>query len=168
MLAFFRFCVVICFQISIFEPLETTFCIRSKSTVQLWFAFKLVSLNHWKQRKNMGRMVTYVVICFQISIFEPLETTFYPSSELHKPLWFAFKLVSLNHWKKLWCIWHNSILVVICFQISIFEPLETTVFPIRNEVSGLWFAFKLVSLNHWKHLDSCHNILRNCCDLLSN
>ena len=43
---------------------------------------------------------TYVVICFQISIFEPLETT--TSYELHQAN------------------------VVICFQISIFEPLETT------------------------------------------
>ncbi len=42
-----------------------------------------------------------VVICFQISIFEPLET----SVRLKK---------------------RNVISVVICFQISIFEPLETS------------------------------------------
>ena len=42
-----------------------------------------------------------VVICFQISIFEPLETTIEP----------AFARLRA---------------VVICFQISIFEPLETT------------------------------------------
>ena len=42
-----------------------------------------------------------VVICFQISIFEPLETT-YPAEQ------------------------DNGSPVVICFQISIFEPLETT------------------------------------------
>ena len=41
-----------------------------------------------------------VVICFQISIFEPLETT---------------EVVAIPE------------IVVICFQISIFEPLETTV-----------------------------------------
>ena len=50
----------------------------------------------------MGRMVTYVVICFQISIFEPLETT-----------------------RFVWTLFED--IVVICFQISIFEPLETTV-----------------------------------------
>ena len=43
-----------------------------------------------------------VVICFQISIFEPLETTFFQRSIADLP-------------------------VVICFQISIFEPLETTI-----------------------------------------
>ena len=100
------------------------------------------------------------MICFQISIFEPLETTRKGALSIKIRLWFAFKLVSLNHWKQLCCLWHNSILVVICFQISIFEPLETTVFPIRNEVSGLWFAFKLVSLNHWKQLASWNNFIR--------
>ena len=43
--------VVICFQISIFEPLKTT--------------------------GNVARIrPAPVVICFQISIFEPLKTTF--------------------------------------------------------------------------------------------
>ena len=45
-----QFVVVICFQISIFEPLETT-------------------------RRAQGLIGEQVVICFQISIFEPLETT---------------------------------------------------------------------------------------------
>ena len=67
--------VVICFQISIFEPLETTRSSGRTSTRPLWFAFKLVSLNHWKQLDSVGDEGTIVVICFQISIFEPLETT---------------------------------------------------------------------------------------------
>ena len=46
--------VVICFQISIFEPLKTT--------------------------RFLGFLWKTVVICFQISIFEPLKTTF--ASEL--------------------------------------------------------------------------------------
>ena len=159
---------MICFQISIFEPLETTCKGMGRRVNTLWFAFKLVSLNHWKQRSSVVQISNVVVICFQISIFEPLETTRKGALSIKIRLWFAFKLVSLNHWKQLCCLWHNSILVVICFQISIFEPLETTVFPIRNEVSGLWFAFKLVSLNHWKQLASWNNFVRNCCDLLSN
>ena len=40
----------------------------------LWFAFKLVSLNHWKQLSKQQIEAIEVVICFQISIFEPLET----------------------------------------------------------------------------------------------
>ena len=67
--------VVICFQISIFEPLETTDSIEKVVADVLWFAFKLVSLNHWKQRSSKVIIMDSVVICFQISIFEPLETT---------------------------------------------------------------------------------------------
>ena len=134
--------VVICFQISIFEPLETTLLILYACFNELWFAFKLVSLNHWKQHSRLSRMHLWVVICFQISIFEPLETTFRPTGKFHGVLWFAFKLVSLNHWKQPVKKMHLHKNVVICFQISIFEPLETT----RKR----WF--------HTVH----------CCDLLSN
>ena len=69
----------------------------------------------------------FVVICFQISIFEPLETTTIAFSNLFLTLWFAFKLVSLNHWKQQYVKKFDDIIVVICFQISIFEPLETTI-----------------------------------------
>ena len=40
--------------------------------------------------------------------------------------------------------------VVIYSQISIFEPLETALSRKYARISWLWFAFKLVSLNHWK------------------
>ena len=118
--------VVICFQISIFEPLETTLQLRNIRILLLWFAFKLVSLNHWKQHKNQDCHRWKVVICFQISIFEPLETTQFIKGTCSLSLWFAFKLVSLNHWKQLMNSNKLICLVVICFQISIFEPLETT------------------------------------------
>ena len=118
--------VVICFQISIFEPLKTTIPSRRRSSAELWFAFKLVSLNHWKQRTDRGGTPSGVVICFQISIFEPLKTTVSPQRYTLSLLWFAFKLVSLNHWKqRRWCQCFEPG-VVICFQISIFEPLKTT------------------------------------------
>ena len=84
--------VVICFQISIFEPLETAAEGMAIDDNLLWFAFKLVSLNHWKQREYWGAFgscvvignstnkesvqLIKVVICFQISIFEPLETAY--------------------------------------------------------------------------------------------
>ena len=92
--------VVICFQISIFEPLETTVGVDYDPVSELWFAFKLVSLNHWKQHKFGCSTVFIVVICFQISIFEPLETTKMEVDLKTYKLWFAFKLVSLNHWKQ--------------------------------------------------------------------
>ena len=134
----------------------------------MWFAFKLVSLNHWKQPLFTWGLWCIVVICFQISIFEPLETAGLRVWMGFWQLWFAFKLVSLNHWKQLiYCsTWCQT--VVICFQISIFEPLETAFSAIIIERMKLWFAFKLVSLNHWKQpKDLCSN-WHNGCDLLSN
>ena len=159
---------MICFQISIFEPLETTNLSSKQFLRTLWFAFKLVSLNHWKQLQKFIISVKDVVICFQISIFEPLETTTILRRGKHAQLWFAFKLVSLNHWKQLLRKKLCVIIVVICFQISIFEPLETTTCVRQNYQLLLWFAFKLVSLNHWKqHLEV--NITQQLgCDLLSN
>ena len=118
--------VVICFQISIFEPLETTCHYYWRCCNWLWFAFKLVSLNHWKQLIHIIHKRLMVVICFQISIFEPLETTTSIFIVLLESLWFAFKLVSLNHWKQQIATDQIRTVVVICFQISIFEPLETT------------------------------------------
>ena len=134
----------------------------------MWFAFKLVSLNHWKQRENTAQVHLLVVICFQISIFEPLETTICFTCRRYPKLWFAFKLVSLNHWKQLKEIRWRSRSVVICFQISIFEPLETTNSRVTEVPSTLWFAFKLVSLNHWKQLTLQVRNFSVSCDLLSN
>ena len=58
--------------------------------------------------------------------------------------------------------------VVICFQISIFEPLETTNATTGVETTMLWFAFKLVSLNHWKQPSPLRYNSLHSCDLLSN
>ena len=134
----------------------------------LWFAFKLVSLNHWiQQRKNFNHWQT-VVICFQISIFEPLNTACSVNQPSQTKLWFAFKLVSLNHWIQLNTIVIVLRLVVICFQISIFEPLNTAN-QMNNEFNAvLWFAFKLVSLNHWIQLLIWYQDNPKSCDLLSN
>ena len=134
----------------------------------LWFAFKLVSLNHWKQHNRRIRFRNTVVICFQISIFEPLETTGAVLDGYSRQLWFAFKLVSLNHWKQLQDLGWIKEYVVICFQISIFEPLETTSALLVYSLFKLWFAFKLVSLNHWKQPFWILTKRRECCDLLSN
>ena len=141
---------MICFQISIFEPLGTIQGEPFETVVWLWFAFKLVSLNHWEQCCYVQKRIRIVVICFQISIFEPLGTIDKRKCIFGEMLWFAFKLVSLNHWEQ---YKHGKIIirkVVICFQISIFEPLGTITWLTASGSTKLWFAFKLVSLNHWE------------------
>ena len=136
---------------------------------KLWFAFKSVSLNHWKQFWSR-------------------------SSHNYRLLWFAFKFVPLSHWKQQSMALSKKELVVICFQICTFEPLETTLYILcktyhqlwfafkfvplnhwkqlltgeRTLFMVLWFAFKFVPLNHWKQLPKIHCIFVVCCDLLSN
>ena len=114
-----------------------------------------------------GWSKVFVVIYFQICIFEPLETTHQMSHNRLDRLWFTFKFVSLNHWKQrnlyriktrkrcdllsnlyLWTIGNNqtgSLIsedeVVIYFQICIFEPLETTGTNIRS----CWCSCDLLS-----------------------
>ena len=153
---------------SIFEPLKTANSLCLLLRLLLWFAFKLVSLNHWKQHFFIDNIEDLVVICFQISIFEPLKTALTAKARTKLPLWFAFKLVSLNHWKQ--PKRRNKVrkFVVICFQISIFEPLKTAVWFFILLVFLLWFAFKLVSLNHWKQRNEANERRKPCCDLLSN
>ena len=158
---------MICFHFSIFESLETT---RETTEILgnlLWFAFILVSLNHWKQPKYLHNIYYFVVICFHFSIFESLETTKSNESRLCNWLWFAFILVSLNHWKQPTCPDNNTRIVVICFHFSIFESLETTAEAASTNAFALWFAFILVSLNHWKQHPKCVDTLFAGCDLLS-
>ena len=140
---------MICFQISIFEPLNTASNTKRKVKHWLWFAFKLVSLSHWIQLSDGQLTMDMVVICFQISIFEPLNTAYYYYYYGIGRLWFAFKLVSLSHWIQRWYSRRERDYVVICFQISIFEPLNTATHGETKWQLTLWFAFKLVSLSHW-------------------
>ena len=141
---------MICFQISIFAVLETACRTASASRSSLWFAFRLVSLQYWKQHISSFVRTKSVVICFQISIFAVLETARHLTLNTARKLWFAFRLVSLQYWKQPlgWC--YETVLVVICFQISIFAVLETAPKDAKTTAQGLWFAFRLVSLQYWK------------------
>ena len=88
--------VVICFQISIFAESYTPNSIVICLISSLWFAFKLVSLQSHIHRIIKARIPYSVVICFQISIFAESYTPAHPVSGRASPLWFAFKLVSLQ------------------------------------------------------------------------
>ena len=134
----------------------------------LWFAFKLVSLIHWKQLIFINYFDGCVVICFQISIFDSLKTAFFIEITNILLLWFAFKLVSLIHWKQQLAKFCREVTVVICFQISIFDSLKTAILFVFLLIVLLWFAFKLVSLIHWKQPASLPSAGLLCCDLLSN
>ena len=142
--------VVICFQICIFELLKTT---PISSSTGCNCCDLLSNLYLWTIENNqphINKLTQYVVICFQICIFELLKTTPWVYGSLYPKLWFAFKFVSLNYWKQLAVVFPLPPLVVICFQICIFELLKTTGCPELLLRDALWFAFKFVSLNYWK------------------
>ena len=134
---------MIYFQICIFEPLETTIIFPFIKITKLWFTFKFVSLNHWKQ---------HVIVCiFRIMCCDLLSNLY---------LWTIGNNISRR------IKWDQS--VVIYFQICIFEPLETTVTIAKTTQLPLWFTFKFVSLNHWKQHCAKRFTYPSSCDLLSN
>ena len=96
-----QYFIVTCFHFSNFGPLETASLRFGSMRLQLWFAFILVTLSHWKQLYYTFFYCVYVVICFHFSNFEPLETA-NPLEVINAcSLWFAFILVTLSHWKQL-------------------------------------------------------------------
>ena len=147
------FIIVICFQICTFEPLETAYLSVNGLPILLWFAFKFVPLNHWKQPNSISDASDNG--CDLLSNLYLWTIGNSASTEIIRTLtlWFAFKFVPLNHWKQplhlrpinvigcdllsnlyLWTIGNSQVrwqvpgvVVVICFQICTFEPLETAI-----------------------------------------
>ena len=134
--------VVICFHFTIFVVLETTPRRIGASRRPLWFAFILLSLSYWKQRK-LGIYV-FARRCDLLSFYYLCRTG-----------------------NNILCLWKISLRVVICFHFTIFVVLETTAGAGGNASSQLWFAFILLSLSYWKQPGDISTPLQRCCDLLS-
>ena len=143
---------MICFQSIIFDILKTTLATGRTPKFRLWFAFNLLSLTYWKQRKvswlrslpgcdllsiyylwhtenNVLALIdipSTVVICFQSIIFDILKTTKEHREIPETVLWFAFNLLSLTYWKQREFKQEPQLIVVICFQSIIFDILKTT------------------------------------------
>ena len=82
-----------------------------------------------------------VVVCFHLSIFEPLETVGSGAPQTKQGC-------GLLSFKYLWTIGNSiffiiqeHIAVVVCFHLSIFEPLETVYLAKLNYYPMLWSAF---------------------------
>ena len=108
----------------------------------LWFAFNLLSLTYWKQRKIL--MDVYSISCDLLSIYYLWHTENNGEGEEK---------------------WDN--LVVICFQSIIFDILKTTLTDYTIASVTLWFAFNLLSLTYWKQPQAGRLFTINSCDLLS-
>ena len=88
--------VVICWKISIFAQAYTSDNEETISSIQLWFAEKLVSLHKHIHPKETEQQTMEVVICWKISIFAQAYTSGELMALAEQQLWFAEKLVSLH------------------------------------------------------------------------
>ena len=136
------------FQICIFDILNTASvfqvewrrCCDSLSNLYLW---------HIKysppQHKKIFKLV---VIRFQICIFDILNTAYWIISHNFSC---CDSLSNLYLWHikySLSPIWWSPTIVVIRFQICIFDILNTALNEITMIKPLLWFAFKFVSLTY--------------------
>ena len=133
---------MICFHFRIFVVLETTRRQAGGAKAPLWFAFILLSLSYWKQRR-VGR-------------HEPCT-----GCDL---LSFYYLCRTGNNGAFAWVLSRN---VVICFHFTIFVVLETTLPWNLVKVHPLWFAFILLSLSYWKQPFKNKRLWLFSCDLLS-
>ena len=136
------------FQICIFDILNTagfnsqiiSDCCDSLSNLYLW---------HIKYSSTCTmRIISNVVIRFQICIFDILNTAINPSFKV-KVCCDSLSNLYLWHIKysksaRLFPLW----IVVIRFQICIFDILNTAIAYFNSLAVLLWFAFKFVSLTY--------------------
>ena len=132
-----------CFQICIFVLIATTIHVSERTHLQLWIAFKFVSL-YWSQQQ-----LNYLFIS-------------YSSCELLSNLYLCTDRNNLSLYA------YPILFVVNCFQICIFVLIATTTVHFETLGGRLWIAFKFVSL-YWsqQHYATCATGWRSC-ELLSN
>ena len=133
----------------------------------LWFAFKNVSLSYWKQHTIGKAKAPCVVICFQKCIFVVLETTVSWFIYTSRPLWFAFKNVSLSYWKQHWFIRDGETFCCDLLSKMYLCRIGNNFNRFWFSYTLLWFAFKNVSLSYWKQHILRLQAFQNGCDLLS-
>ncbi len=129
------------------------------SPPKLWIAFKFVSLYQLIQQVSYVRFALDVVNCFQICIFVSVNTTESTTASTMLGLWIAFKFVSLYQLIQRDVSLTNGLQVVNCFQICIFVSVNTTRRRMMMAQSGLWIAFKFVSL---------YQLIQLCCGDVSS
>ena len=87
-----------CFELCIFEILNTTPLRMYLVTYLLWIALNYVSLKYWIQLCALLPYEYEVVNCFELCIFEILNTTTCGDYVYQYLLWIALNYVSLKYW----------------------------------------------------------------------
>ena len=123
----------------------------------------------WKVEYNSCDVVTWKVIvvnCFELCIFEKLNTTC------------KFKIMIVKCCELLWIMYlwkveyntyigvKSTPLVVNCFELCIFEKLNTTGFWWLAKLTWLWIALNYVSLKSWIQQSAIRFSVNCSCELL--
>ena len=187
-------CVVICLKISTFVVSTTTYPLRKRLQLMLWFAWKYLPLWYQQQRVRLYDMyesgcdlleniylcginnnhrtnsssLDLVVICLKISTFVVSTTTGVHKASRDEMLWFAWKYLPLWYQQQQRQRYQYHDAVVICLKISTFVVSTTTTNHGTHISSTLWFAWKYLPL--WYQQQPHRNTIRFClgCDLLEN
>ena len=159
--------VVICFHFTTFAVLETAASRSLNRQNPLWFAFILLPLPYWKQRKVVLPPLFPVVICFHFTTFAVLETAHREGRFGWNALWFAFILLPLPYWKQRTTLKTEA--ECGCDLLSFYYLCRTgnsNGLP-KKYLPMLWFAFILLPLPYWKQPPSFFQGAFASCDLLS-
>ena len=92
--------VVICLKNRTFAVSQTTRTRLTRSSILLWFAWKIVLLQYHKQPVSTPWAITLVVICLKNRTFAVSQTTGVSKHLLEWLLWFAWKIVLLQYHKQ--------------------------------------------------------------------
>ena len=129
--------------------------------------FRIVSLNYWKQRKNIQTTRSKSCELLSNCIFELLKTAMHDWGRELCRLWIAFELY-------LWII-ENSYLSSSSRSGTLWIAFELYLWIIENSEEyyklsnpSVVNCFRIVSLNYWKQLLELTHFLPWCCELLSN
>ena len=132
----------------------------------MWIALNYVSLKSWIQLGCFIWFAEAVVNCFELCIFEKLNTTVWVRHFASELLWIALNYVSLKSWIQQGRTAYIRLRVVNCFELCIFEKLNTTPSLIACVKALLWIALNYVSLKSWIQHHTMLMICQDSCELL--
>ena len=118
--------VVNCFELCIFEKLNTTVISLRSLSVMLWIALNYVSLKSWiqlndaTQTEGLGCELLWIMYLWKV------EYNFEWHGRWFWLLWIALNYVSLKSWIQQERDITAISRVVNCFELCIFEKLNTT------------------------------------------
>ena len=165
-LYYFTFTVVNCFELCIFEKLNTTTYTQIIDSYTLWIALNYVSLKSWIQRKDLNHFRIISCELLWIMYLWKVEYNTKTNRWFTVKLWIALNYVSLKSWIQPKPPIREPTAVVNCFELCIFEKLNTTVTRHRSDEDWLWIALNYVSLKSWIQLLVKQFIWTMSCELL--